>query len=165
MLYVCLQLRQFQFTVCGTIPQTKFILVLNIMQYAGDITSLQAWKLLSSDTLAILVDVRTEAEMNFVGTPSVDRSQYLSCPIYELPNMQFVPEFISRLQVAVAPESKLLFLCRSGGRSRDAAVMATEYGFNECYNIADGFEGTLDQNNHRGTTSGWKASNLPWGQN
>src|ERR1700739_390583 len=39
--------------------------------YAGDITPLEAWKLLSDNPQAVLVDVRTDAEWRFVGVPDL----------------------------------------------------------------------------------------------
>ncbi|MCC8399033.1 MAG: palindromic element RPE2 domain-containing protein [Rickettsia endosymbiont of Platyusa sonomae] len=50
---------------------------------------------------------------------------------------------------------KLLFLCRSGGRSHEAAQFASTLGYKECYNIIDGFEGGTNG-------AGWKQNNLPW---
>lgn len=134
------------------------------MQYAGDVTSLQAWELLSSELKSVLVDVRTAAEMNFVGVPDLAKGKYFASPLYELPDMQMVPEFIHQLK-KIDMESKIFFLCRSGGRSRDAAIIATQAGFKECYNVVDGFEGPVGPNGHRGTVSGWKAVSLPWRQN
>lgn len=133
------------------------------MQYAGDITSLQAHELLSSSNHHVLVDVRTYAETNFVGAPYIEASRYLSCPLYELPHMEISLEFIPNLN-KISRDIKLLFICRSGARSQEAAIIATTMGFKECYNIADGFEGPLDNNGHRGNISGWKASNLAWRQ-
>jgi rhodanese-related sulfurtransferase len=58
----------------------------------------------------------------------------------------------------------MLFLCRSGARSRAAAMALTAAGYTSCYNIAEGFEGNPDAERHRGTTGGWKAAGLPWAQ-
>jgi rhodanese-related sulfurtransferase len=55
-------------------------------------------------------------------------------------------------------------LCRSGARSRAAAMAMTAKGYNKCYNVAEGFEGNLDAEQHRGRVSGWKAAGLPWKQ-
>ena len=69
------------------------------------------------------------------------------------------------------PESALrgmaelpLLLCRSGARSRAAAIALTEAGFAQAFNIAGGFEGDMDGEGHRGNREGWKAENLPWRQ-
>jgi rhodanese-related sulfurtransferase len=56
----------------------------------------------------------------------------------------------------------LLMLCRSGARSRAAAIALTAAGYGPCFNIKDGFEGALDPERHRGAAAGWKAEGLPW---
>jgi rhodanese-related sulfurtransferase len=58
----------------------------------------------------------------------------------------------------------VLFLCRSGGRSKSAAIAQTGAGYKKCYNVAGGFEGDLDADGHRGHIGGWKAAGLPWKQ-
>jgi len=64
----------------------------------------------------------------------------------------------------MTPANKIYFLCRSGVRSLAAAKAAQEAGYAHVYNITDGFEGPVDATGHRGTVSGWKASELPWRQ-
>ena len=68
--------------------------------------------------------------------------------------------------IAAAPDKTQLiyFLCRSGARSNSAAMALTQAGYTACFNISEGFEGPHDQNRHRGSTAGWKASGLPWVQ-
>ena len=41
--------------------------------YAGDLTPAQAWELLGQVGHAVLVDVRTQAEWQFVGVPDLIR--------------------------------------------------------------------------------------------
>ena len=60
--------------------------------------------------------------------------------------------------------SSIYFLCRSGVRSKHAAIAMTEAGWARCFNIASGFEGPPDPAGHRGTVDGWKAQGLPWTQ-
>ena len=64
----------------------------------------------------------------------------------------------------VAEEDQLMFICRSGGRSRMAAIEMTNQGFKSCYNVSGGFEGNQDDQSHRGMIDGWKFSKLPWKQ-
>ena len=52
----------------------------------------------------------------------------------------------------------------ANAKARAAAIAMTRAGFGPCFNVADGFEGNLDQTRHRGTSGGWKASGLPWVQ-
>lgn len=138
--------------------------------YAGDISPLEAWKLLSDNPNAVLVDVRTDAEWRFVGVPDLSS---LGREVVFLewnssdgrPNAKFADQL--REQVASAQtggeDRPVLFLCRSGNRSIGAAEVATELGITPAYNILDGFEGQLDANGHRGET-GWRAIGLPWKQ-
>ena len=77
------------------------------------------------------------------------------------PNPRFAFEVRSG---GAAPETPLLFLCRSGVRSTSAAIAMTALGFARCYNIASGFEGDADAGRHRGRLGGWKAAALPWVQ-
>ena len=75
------------------------------------------------------------------------------------------PDFLAQVRALDAGEdAPILLLCRSGVRSRNAALVLTEAGFRRCYNVSDGFEGGHDGNGHRGTVAGWKASGLPWAQ-
>ncbi|WP_019970352.1 rhodanese-like domain-containing protein [Mycobacterium sp. 141] len=137
------------------------------MSYAGDITPQQAWKLLSDDPRAVLVDCRTDAEWRFVGVP--DLTQLGRDVVYIEWNRtdgSHNDAFIEDLQEKIGAESgtrPVVFLCRSGNRSIVAAEAATAAGYAPSYNLLDGFEGNLDENRHRGGT-GWKAVGLPWMQ-
>ncbi|AWV47241.1 hypothetical protein JK2ML_0276 [Mycobacterium leprae Kyoto-2] len=138
--------------------------------YAGDITPLQAWKMLSDNPHTVLVDVRTDAEWRFVGVP--DTSSLGREVVYiewntsdGLPNVNFLAELQERIPPANAErgERPVVFLCRSGHRSMGAAQVATDAGISPSYNILDGFEGHLNAEGHRGET-GWRAVGLPWKQ-
>jgi rhodanese-related sulfurtransferase len=133
--------------------------------YAGDITPADAWRLLSEDKSAVLVDVRTTAEWSYVGVP--DLSQLGKEPLLlqwqVFPSMQVNADFVAALtKNGIGGEQPILFLCRSGVRSKAAAQAMTQAGASRCYNISDGFEGPIDRAGHRGTVAGWKQSNLPW---
>lgn len=135
--------------------------------YAGDIAPAEAWKLLGDRADAILIDVRTSAEWNYVGLPdlaSLGRKPAL-IEWQVFPSMQVNPEFVGALSGALTDKSApLLFLCRSGARSAAAAKAMTAAGYATCLNVTDGFEGPLDAAAKRGSTRGWKASGLPWRQ-
>jgi rhodanese-related sulfurtransferase len=125
--------------------------------------------MLKSDPAAQLVDVRTVAEWNYVGLPdlsSVGRKahtvEWQSFPS-GAPNAAFVGEAAQALG-AVTSDTPVLLLCRSGVRSRAAAIAMTRAGFTHAYNITGGFEGDLDGDRHRGKSNGWKAAGLPWKQ-
>jgi len=135
--------------------------------YTGDVAPATAWKILSELKDAVLIDVRTRAEWNYVGLPDLDsiakKPALLEWQIF--PSMQPNPEFVAALSGAVAnKDAPLLFLCRSGARSAAAAKAMTAAGYSTCINVADGFEGPLDAQAKRGSAGGWKAAGLPWRQ-
>lgn len=137
--------------------------------YAGDISVTEAWRVLSENPDAVLVDVRTRAEWSFVGLPDLSAinkqvivDEWQSFPSMER-NEAFVSELVARLS-ALPGKAPLMFLCRSGARSRAAAIAMTASGHGPCYNVAGGFEGDLDEGRHRGVSNGWKAAGLPWVQ-
>lgn len=135
--------------------------------YAGDATSEQAWRILSENPDAVLIDVRTEAEWAYVGVPDLNaigkQTRFVS--LQNFPTMKMNPEFTQQVEDAgIKNNAPVLFICRSGQRSRTAAIILTQRGFDLCYNVADGFEGSLDGDRHRGSAGGWKAVGLPWVQ-
>lgn len=133
--------------------------------YAGDIPPQDAWRLLSDRQDAVLVDVRTTAEWSYVGVPDLSsigkQPVLLEWQVY--PAMQVNADFVSTLtQNGVGGDRPILFLCRSGVRSKAAAQAMTQAGATSCYNVSDGFEGPLDPAGHRGAVAGWKQAGLPW---
>jgi rhodanese-related sulfurtransferase len=133
--------------------------------YEGDLTASEAWRFLEEDSDALLIDVRTIAEWIYVGLPDISRlGRTVVCVQWNAwPQMAVNPEFVSHLEAeGVSRERPLLLICRSGVRSRDAAVALTAAGFGPCYNVSDGFEGDLDDTKHRGIRNGWKVAGLPW---
>lgn len=127
----------------------------------------QVWEALRSDPDAMLVDVRTDAEWNFVGIPELSPAgkQVVLIPWQIYPDMQVNPGFAQDLRAAGLTEGqKIYFICRSGVRSLAAARAAQTAGFSTVFNVADGFEGPVDADAHRGTAAGWKADGLPWQQ-
>ena len=139
--------------------------------YAGDVECQKAWAMLEADPKAQLVDVRTMAEWNFVGVPDLGTlgRRVLTVEWQNYPSMAVNPDFAAQTSELLAgtgadQDAPVLFLCRSGGRSRAAAIAMTKAGYSRAYNVADGFEGDPDAEHHRGTRSGWKAAGLPWRQ-
>jgi rhodanese-related sulfurtransferase len=139
--------------------------------YAGDLSARDAWSAMEADATAQLVDVRTGAEWAFVGVPdlsSLDRDVHLvewqGYPTGTV-NAHFTEKASELLRESGAGfDVPILFLCRSGARSRAAAIAMTKAGWSRAYNIAGGFEGDLDAQRHRGVSNGWKAAGLPWKQ-
>lgn len=137
------------------------------MNYAGDFSPTQTYRLLADDPDAVLVDVRTEAEWSYVGLPDLSAlgRTVVRVEWVRFPDGARNEDFIGQLHSAGLRTDQLIaFLCRSGVRSVAAASAATEAGFTRAHNIAEGFEGPLDETGHRGTASGWKAQGLPWRQ-
>lgn len=135
--------------------------------YAGDVSPEDAWSALSSDPSAQLVDVRTRAEWNFVGLPDLSSvgKQAMLAEWQALPHMAVNDGFVDEIvQGGADREAPLYCLCRSGARSRAAAIALTAQGFKTVYNISGGFEGDPDAHGHRGEVNGWKADGLPWRQ-
>lgn len=126
--------------------------------YAGDVPPLLAWQwVLAGD--AVLVDVRSDAEREWVGfVPGA-----AAAPWKQWPGMVLNTAFDDQV-VAAASGKKVVLLCRSGVRSIAAARRATELGL-QAYNILEGFEGDPDADGHRGSRAGWQARGLPWRQN
>ena len=139
--------------------------------YAGDVSAVDAWRDLEATPNATLIDVRTAAEWAFVGLPSLTLigKAPLLVAWNEYPSGARLPDFAGRLKEALAAadigaDAPLYFLCRSGARSRSAAIIATAEGYRHAYNIEQGFEGALDADRHRATPGSWKAEGLPWAQ-
>ena len=128
--------------------------------FSGEVTPAEALTLLQQAPGAVIVDVRTQAEWDWVGrvpgAVEIDWVQY--------PDMTRNPNFVSDLSRQVDRNALVLFLCRSGVRSRSAASAAIDAGFTAAYNILEGFEGDKDAQNHRGTLGGWCFHGLPWYQ-
>ena len=137
------------------------------LEYAGDISAAEAWELLKNDPKAQLLDVRTRAEWNFVGLPDLSSiARRVHCVEWQgFPTGARNPGFVGEASQALEdPDTQVMVLCRSGARSRAAAIALTQAGFTRAFNIGDGFEGDPDGRGHRGNINGWKASGLPWRQ-
>lgn len=129
------------------------------LQYFGDVTPDQAWTLLQSVPGAVMVDVRTDAERDFVGV--VPGAIPVSWKIY--PGMVANPDFLGQVQKQVGQDQLVLTLCRSGVRSVDAAIALTAAGYGCVLNILEGFEGDKNAAGQR-VVNGWKQAGLPWSQ-
>ncbi|HMN86858.1 MAG TPA: rhodanese-like domain-containing protein [Bauldia sp.] len=139
--------------------------------YAGDVSAKAAYDDLARTPEAALVDVRTAAEWVYVGVPMLSGigKETILVAWDEFPAGDRVPDFVGRLADAldrhgVGRDAPLYFICRSGNRSRKAAIEATAAGYRRCHNVDLGFEGRLDAERHRGTAGSWKAEGLPWVQ-
>ncbi len=127
--------------------------------YAGELTPQEAFVLLQQDKAAtILVDVRSQAELDLVGR--VPDALHIEWAFY--PGMVVNTEFAKQLQAQLNPDKTIIFMCRTGGRSHNAAVMAQQLGYGNAYNMVEGFEGEANAATQRTLINGWKHANLPW---
>ncbi|MGH1490764.1 MAG: rhodanese-like domain-containing protein [Acidimicrobiales bacterium] len=129
----------------------------------SEISLEDAWSILADQESATLIDVRTTAEWNFVGTPDLSSvgKQARLIEWTQFPGGTPNPDFVETATEGLDVSQPILLLCRSGARSRAAGERLAELGYQAVYNITAGFEGDLDQNAHR--HGGWKDS-LPWQQ-
>lgn len=130
------------------------------LPYQGALTPAEAYQVWQLAPGAKLVDVRTRAELDWVGrVPNAVEIEWLGYP-----GMKANPNFVSQLQHQVDAEALVMFMCRSGARSDAAAKAAIAAGYSNCYNILEGFEGDKDATGHRNRIGGWRHSGLPWHQ-
>jgi rhodanese-related sulfurtransferase len=121
----------------------------------------QVWDLMQQNSDAVMVDVRTKVEYSFVGHPP----GAIHIAWKEYPDWQINPNFVVEVKKVVPNiNAPILLLCRSGQRSLDAARALEQAGYKLLINIDNGFEGSLDENKHRGNLGGWRFHGLPWEQ-
>jgi rhodanese-related sulfurtransferase len=132
------------------------------LPYAGAVTPQQAYALLQADTAIKLVDVRTRAERDWVGQVKIDSAQLHAIEWNLYPQSTQNPAFLDELDKIANKDQVILFMCRSGVRSRYAAKAATERGYTNCFDLLQGFEGNKDAEGHRKTIEGWCFAQLPW---
>lgn len=129
----------------------------------------EAWALVQENPRAVLIDVRSNMEYLFVGHPAGS----IHVPWIDEPDWQINPHFVTQVRqlmlggVCREGESDcapVVLICRSGKRSLEAGKLLVKEGFADVFNVAEGFEGELDENHHRSTVGGWRFHGLPWEQ-
>ncbi|MES2535864.1 MAG: rhodanese-like domain-containing protein [Pseudomonadota bacterium] len=130
--------------------------------YAGAVTPQEAFLLLQAAPHVKLVDVRTDAERDWVGRVAIPDVQHAAVQWNTYPGGKPNPAFLTQLESLAGKDDILLFLCRSAVRSRNAATLAAQNGFSQCYDILEGFEGNKDAEGHRKNVAGWCKAGLPW---
>ena len=135
----------------------------NRYAYTGALRPKEAFEVLQANPKAVLIDVRTQAELELVGripgTLNIEWATY--------PGMVANPNFSKQLteqldQHGIEKNQVLIFMCRTGGRSHNAASVAMQLGFNHVYNMLEGFEGEANPLKQRTLINGWKFAGLPW---
>jgi len=129
----------------------------------------EAYEILKQQKNAVLIDVRSSMEYEFVGHPL----NAVPIPVKEWPDWTTEPNFVKKVRSALGLhlsenderlDVPLFMLCRSGARSAFAAEMLINDGFTNVYNVFEGFEGDKDEHGHRNTMNGWRFHHLPWEQ-
>jgi rhodanese-related sulfurtransferase len=130
------------------------------LPYEGAVSPAEAYAVLQKAPGSRIVDVRTRAELDFVGRiPDSVEIEWQGYPGGR-PN----PDFLAQLQRQVDKEALVMFICRSGVRSHAAAATAAGAGYTQCYNVLEGFQGDKDGRGRRDTVGGWRVAGLPWYQ-
>jgi rhodanese-related sulfurtransferase len=128
---------------------------------------------------ALFLDVRTSAEVNFLGMPqqadaNVPYMREPDFPVWDAAkstfrlelNPDFIPEIRRRLAAKhLGPNDTVVLICRSGDRSAAAANLLAEAGFKNVYSVVDGYEGDLAPDGPKAgqrAVNGWKNAGLPW---
>jgi rhodanese-related sulfurtransferase len=125
------------------------------------LTPTLAFAFLQQHPDALFIDCRTEMEYLFVGHPI--GAQHV--PWQEAPDWEFNPAFVADVRALAGSDIRpVVLICRSGRRSVEAGVALEAAGLTTVINVLDGFEGELDENQHRGTLGGWRLEGLPWEQ-
>ena len=132
------------------------------LAYAGALSPAETLALLELDPSARLVDVRTRAELDWVGRPQIPSDQYVHIEWSRYPGAVPNVAFVDQLREIAEPGTTLVFLCRSAARSKHAAKAATAAGFSKAYDVLEGFEGDKDADGHRKSVAGWCFRGLPW---
>ncbi len=137
------------------------------------LSSTDAMVALDADPTILFVDVRDPIEVNFVGHPEpVD-----AIIPFQLFKLEFdekkgaykgVPneDFVNNVDALVAREGlgkthPVFVMCRSGGRSANAANTLAKAGYDNVWSLVEGFEGDKDKAGMR-TVKGWRNTGLPW---
>ena len=125
--------------------------------YAGDLSPQNTWDEVKNDDNCFLVDCRSSAEWSLTGVPNLDsigkKVVFVEWQIY--PTMEKNSKFLQEIsESGINKDSKIIFLCRSGARSRSAAEFLTSHGYKECYNCMEGFEGSHNEFGQRGKQNG-----------
>lgn len=128
------------------------------LPYSGELVPREAFDLLSLDPATVLVDVRSRAELELVGyVPNAIHIEWAFYPGM-LANTDFAAQLASQVNIGVS----IIFMCRTGGRSHQAAVVAQQLGYEQVYNMLEGFEGDTNSLKQRTQLNGWKYAGLPW---
>ena len=136
------------------------------MSYKRNLLPKMAVERLQSNSQALFVDVRSKAEYKYVGYPE----NSILIPWIDDPDWEPNPEAFSEAVMQELDgrenlsDTEIILICRSGFRSNEALKCLENKGFTQVSHVASGFEGDLDENDHRGNLNGWRHDGMPWSQ-
>jgi len=136
------------------------------MSYKRNLLPKMAVERLQDNPQALFVDVRSKAEYKYVGFPE----NSILIPWIDEPDWEPNPEVFSDLVMQELDgrenllNTEIILICRSGFRSNEALKCLENKGFTQVSHVASGFEGDLDENDHRGNLNGWRHDGMPWSQ-
>jgi len=140
---------------------------MSVEGYAGDLSPEAAWEILRDQPDAVLIDVRTVPEWQFVGAPDLSTigKDTLFIEWQHYPKMTINEGFAEAVRAqGVKPGQTVISICRSGVRSIASSKALTAAGFTACYNVLEGFEGDKNEASQRGAKGGWRYRGLAWRQ-
>jgi len=120
----------------------------------------EAYQFLQQNPQAVLIDCRSEMEYLFVGHPHGAHHVAWN----DGPDWDINPHFVGQVKEVASADRPVVVICRSGQRSVAAGLELEAAGFGDVYNVLEGFEGSLDEQRHRGSINGWRKEGLPWEQ-
>ena len=136
------------------------------MSYKRNLLPKMAVDRLQNNPQALFVDVRSKAEYKYVGFPE----NSILIPWIDDPDWEPNPEAFSDAVMQELDgrenlsDTEIILICRSGFRSNEALKCLENKGFTQVSHVASGFEGDLDENDHRGNLNGWRHDGMPWSQ-
>jgi len=136
------------------------------MSYKRNLLPKMAIERLQNNPQALFVDVRSKAEFKYVGYPE----NSILIPWIDDPDWEPKPEAFSDAVMQELDgrenlsDTEIILICRSGFRSNEALKCLENKGFTQVSHVASGFEGDLDENDHRGNLNGWRHDGMPWSQ-
>ena len=136
------------------------------MSYKRNLLPKMAVERMNKNPEAVLIDVRTRAEHKYVGFPK----NSILIPWFDEPDLESDPDAFYASVIAElsnrsdAMDTELILICRSGFRSNEALKCLQSKGFTCVSHVVSGFEGDLDENDHRGNLNGWRNDGMPWSQ-
>jgi rhodanese-related sulfurtransferase len=143
----------------------------NLGLYISSKEAYEQWKL--NPEKIIILDCRTPEEYAFVGHAPMAYNVPSKFFTYQYdaekkePVMVNNPHFLEEVKKKFKTDDTIFIMCRSGGRSASSVNILAAAGFNNVYNIIDGFEGDMikDPDSYfdgQRLRNGWKNSGAPW---